>query len=476
MIHPSVCLTRGMHVGPAGITRFSLLCLFAASTMAEDFSFETQPKIPFGPAGRGIVAGDFNQDGRIDLAVGTHDSIGIFLGDGSGGFASVEAIGIPSDVGRPRGLAVADFNRDGHPDLAVTTVNIAFEPNIVSVLLGDGLGDFAVPVDHAVGIEPLSLIAADLNHDGQTDLAASNRFSDSVSILFGKGNGDFETAIEYPTGRQPMSVQSADLDKDGLLDLVTADVDQNSVSVLLGTGGGAFAESVQFPAGSLPFDLAVGDLDGDANLDLGVPNVGSSQVRALLGSGDGTFAAPAAFEVGQFPLTLEIADLDLDGISDFIVSRRVNGAGGENTVSFLPGIGDGTFGPPVAIFENFLRVIAPPIFLTTDMNGDAKPDVAVYGRDGVGITLDEFLIVLLNTTPAPPAEQIIPWQVHYQPGGVTLNWTTRPPVAGVDVYRSVDLNLWEGPVAESVTNGRFADDGQMDPPVFYLLVAPETAT
>ena len=98
----------------------------------------------------------------------------------------------------PRSVAVGDFNRDGKPDLA--TAN--HDSNNVSILLGNGSGTFAAAVNPiAVGTNgPASVAVGDFNRDGKPDLAMANSVSNNVSILLGNGNGTFAAAVNLCSG------------------------------------------------------------------------------------------------------------------------------------------------------------------------------------------------------------------------------------------------------------------------------------
>ena len=133
-------------------------------------------------------------------------------------------------------VITGDFNGDGRLDLA--TANII---GSVSILLGNGKGMFRPHVDYTVPAGARFLVSGDFNEDGETDLAVSNTQSPGfVSILPGNGNGTFGTAVSYSTAGAPFEVAAADLNGDGHLDLVTGDQSANTVSVLLGNGDGTF--------------------------------------------------------------------------------------------------------------------------------------------------------------------------------------------------------------------------------------------
>jgi len=92
-------------------------------------------------------------------------------------------------------LAVGDFNGDGKPDLAVA--NYSYQ-GTVSVLLGNGDGSFREPVSYGTGVFPQSVAVGDLDGDGKLDIAVATR--SGVSVLLGKGDGIFQTAVNYTAG------------------------------------------------------------------------------------------------------------------------------------------------------------------------------------------------------------------------------------------------------------------------------------
>jgi hypothetical protein len=180
----------------------------------------------------------------------------------------------------PASVAVGDFNGDGKLDLAVA--NSA--SNNVSVLLGNGDGTFQAAVNYAVGTNPASVAVGDLNGDGKLDLAVANIGSNNVSVLLGNGDGTFKAAVNYAVGSSPYSVAVGDFNGDGKLDLAVANPGSNNVSVLLGNGDGTFQTAVNYAVGSYPYSVAVGDFDGDGRMDLAVANHGSNNVSILLQS------------------------------------------------------------------------------------------------------------------------------------------------------------------------------------------------
>jgi len=266
----------------------------------------------------------------------------------------------------PNSVATGDFNKDGRLDLALSN----YFDNTVSVLLGNGDGTFKAHVDYATQLGPDSVVVGDFNGDGKLDLAVRNQSSNTVSVLLGNGDGTFQPAANFAVGSGTSSsrVAAGDFNGDGKLDLAATNYNDNTVSILLGNGDGTFQGQVVYPAGSGTSAIAVGDFNADGRLDLAILNNANNAVAIIMGNGDGTFQAPVQYSTGSAPAWVNVADLNGDGILDLVVPNS-----GANTVSILLGKGDGTFQPHVdyAVPTGAVRS------QVADLNGDGKPDLAI---------------------------------------------------------------------------------------------------
>ncbi|MGB8656781.1 MAG: dockerin type I repeat-containing protein [Candidatus Zixiibacteriota bacterium] len=215
----------------------------------------------------------------------------------------------------PSSVFCADLDGDGDLDLAVAN----YLNNTVSVLKNDGNGTFQTKVDYIVGNGPSSVFCADLDGDGDLDLAVANTKSNNVSILKNNSDGTFQSAVNYKTGGAPRAIFCADLDGDDDLDLAVADYRSNSVSILKNNGDGTFKTAVNYGTGNGPRSVFCADLDGDGDLDLAVANYWSDNVSILKNSGDGTFQNGVNYETGEEPTSVFCADLDGDSDLDLAV-------------------------------------------------------------------------------------------------------------------------------------------------------------
>jgi hypothetical protein len=169
--------------------------------------------------------GDFNGDGTLDLAVANSGESTVYslLGDGTGNFVPTFS---PAGT-EPYAVALGDFNRDGRLDVAIADLGLNG-----SVLLGDGAGTFPL-VSFVGGGTSYSVAVGDFNGDDTLDMALTNVFANTVSILLGDGQGQFSAASSPATGSTPTSVAVGDFNRDGGLDLVVVNWGDHTVSILL---------------------------------------------------------------------------------------------------------------------------------------------------------------------------------------------------------------------------------------------------
>ena len=261
----------------------------------------------------GIAFGDFNGDGKLDIALVTNYSIVVMLGNGDGTFQK-EAY---YDSGYFKAVAVGDFNGDGILDIVAANDS---GNATVDLLLGNGDGTFQEPVSFPVGA-PYSLVVGDLNGDGKLDVVVGNGATSDASILLGNGNGTFQAAQTFATQSLPEYMLLADLRGIGKLDLITIE-GQNSVGISLGNGNGTFqADQIILTGVGAYNGIAVRDINGDGKLDLAVTNYSTNVVNLLLGNGDGTFQSATSYPTGAGPFGVAFADLNNDGRSDIVVAN-----------------------------------------------------------------------------------------------------------------------------------------------------------
>ena len=227
-----------------------------------------------------IATGRFRTGGNLDLAFSFRGSanhsggVGVFPGDGNGSFQKPTTFFLTFDA---LAVTVGDFNLDGKLDLAASSGSQAV------ILLGNGDGTFQAPLFLPVANDQFqSMASADVNGDGKPDLVLAGFLYNQVYVLLGNGDGTFQATQMFPTGKAPYSLVIQDFNCDGKLDLATANYNANGVSILLGNGDGTFQPAANFAAGNFPRGLAAGDFTGSGKQSLAVANSNSSFASVLL--------------------------------------------------------------------------------------------------------------------------------------------------------------------------------------------------
>ena len=294
--------------------------------------------------------------------------------------ASALTAGFPVPVAhsvtvKPKSLAVGDFNRDGKPDLAFgDSSNLKF-----GVRLGNADGTFQPEAIYGGGgwsglsANPV----ADLNQDGNLDLVAVGGGIYEPRVWRGIGNGTFE-GFEWGNnsyGYAATSVALGDVNHDGKIDHIVATGSQ--VAVLLGYGDGRTAQYGNYIYSVSGYQLATGDFNADGNPDVVVVANWLNRLSILLGNGDGSLQPSIDITTSGTPEYVTVGDFNRDGKLDLTISH---GDGGN--VSMYLGRGDGTFLAPynIAIGGKLSKVLA------ADLNGDGKLDLAVFAPVGAACT------------------------------------------------------------------------------------------
>jgi hypothetical protein len=248
----------------------------------------------------GIVVGDFNGDGNKDLAITGDKGQGrvfVFLGNGDGTFQ--QGRNFVTGGHYPTGILAGDFNGDGKLDLAVVNTAAGVSYGSVAVLLGRGNGSFDPPLlykfTHRSPYVPSAIAMGDFNGDGKLDIAVamsnySTNESSYVLVLLGNGNGTFNKGTKAKAGPNPDSIAVADFNGDGIPDIVVAnspcDPDcglPGYMSVMIGNGDGTFKSPAKFALdGEAPAQLTVADFNLDGKPDVATVNADSSTVSVLL--------------------------------------------------------------------------------------------------------------------------------------------------------------------------------------------------
>jgi hypothetical protein len=313
------------------------------------------------------------------------------FGKGDGTFQTAKSVTSGKNCTR---IVAGDFNGDGKDDLALLRPGDAKvgDNGDVTIFLGKGDGTFQQGQILTPGKNPAAIVAGDLDSDGRLDLAVANTTDKSVGVLMGNGDGTFQSPVASATGIFPDRILIVDFDPDGKKDLAVSG--PGGIDFLLGNGDGTFRQGPNAIAGFLGGFPVVGDFNGDSRLDLVrlscwfLPHPGCAYSR-WLGNGDGTFQSPISLSQG----VSAAADFDGDGMLD-TAAAGPSSTSNRTQVQISAGDGDGTFQQPVSFVAG--SSASAKIALVADMNGDLAPDVALLDYDASGLNTNS-ITVLVNT-------------------------------------------------------------------------------
>jgi len=310
---------------------------------------------------------------------------------GCGGDSSGPVVAIQQNS-----VVEGDFNGDGRLDIAVTRAISSdgnIQPGQVEVFLQNAAppGSFFRQALYEVGADPFKVATADLNGDGLADLVTANASSDSISVLLNNPSspGTFIPAVDYATGPGPLSVAIGDLNRDGLPDIAVAVADGVEILLQDPAARGTFLAPLFLAVDGGTFAVAVGDLDGDGIPDLaastilnanGIPDPAASSVQSIAvffqdPLNPGNFLQ-ANFSAGLQPNEIAIADIDSDGLLDMAVANigsPVNGSGSTVSILIQDPLVAGNFLPA----RNFATPSGTHGLAIGDLDLDGFPDLVV---------------------------------------------------------------------------------------------------
>jgi len=377
-----------------------------------------------------VVLGDLDGDGKLDIVTANDatDDLTILLGDGKGNFTVKTNYSIGTV---PQGLAMGDFNGDGIPDLVASRTY----GNATIFLRGLGDGNFApatyqnINASAAIG----QVVVGDFNNDGRLDFVAE-LFPVGLSASMGAGDGTFSNAAPNFLSSDK-SIATADFNKDGKLDIAIPYSSGKRVSILLGNGNGTFGNATNFSVPSGPATylmcIATADLNNDGNPDLVTADQSATNgLTILLGNGNGQFTVKTNYALGSEVTCVAIADLNRDGIPD--IAAGVPG----NAVCALPGNGDGTFGPT----NRFATAETVDGIAIGDVNKDGQMDIVTGNTYGT-------VSVLLNQS-VPSVGMIL------TATKLTLFWVYNPPIFSLQTSTNLGQGgNWSTVTYNMTTNG-----------------------
>jgi len=339
--------------------------------------FSTMTKIrPICTEPTALAAGDLDQDGKPDLVVvcgGTTDKYAVLTGKGDGAFNSAVITATGASERQPNTVLLADLDNDGNVDIAtLSAYDQAF-----NVHHGDGHGNFSAPVSQAVGTLPIAMAAADFTGDGYKDIVVADVGTNKIYLYSNNHNRTFTLSPNQTfTNSGPAAMVARDFDGDGLLDIAVAETNDNMVTLYAYDGALGFNQLGSANVGDAPSSLAAADFNGDGKIDLAVANNGSSSITILRNVGLGNFALNATLNTASNPIGIQVGDFTGHGLKDIVVASSSSSA-----VHLIPARSGGSFGLAYAAGSS------PSGAAIADFDGDGNPDAVVANSGSNNLSL-----------------------------------------------------------------------------------------
>ncbi|MCP4553723.1 MAG: hypothetical protein GY834_17160 [Bacteroidetes bacterium] len=267
-----------------------------------------------------IIAVHMNDDNYLDLVVANYgsvpstprDYIAVFINNGNATFQRF----LYNADDTPNKISGADFDNDGDTDLAVTS---SYKDSIL-IFTNNGSGELNPFVAYNVGDFPIGISTSDFDYDGDIDIVVANWESGGISYLKNNGNATFITHQLIDTNERPKSICSNDFNLDGYIDIAFTNHWSDNISVYLNNGSGDFVSKTDYSTENLPSCIKAADINNDYIIDLIVGNEGSNSISVYLGTGSGDFQESDFYSTTGSPRQLSIADIDSDGDKDIITT------------------------------------------------------------------------------------------------------------------------------------------------------------
>jgi hypothetical protein len=378
--------------GLMGHSRLAFIPVYRNGGSIFDTGSSFAPKVEFavGDPGNGVASGviaaDFDGDGKPDMAVANSSSSQLLVFKNTGNVSSPFALTptLYAPIGfRTNNVITADLNADGKIDV----ISSSFQGGPTHVLRNTsttGNISFADAITTSFSVSILALQVADFDGDGRPDIAANGGVDNSVNVKLNTGTGDvisFGPELSFAAGNNNMDIAAGDIDGDGKTDLVASNYLGTSVSLLINTstpGALSFAPKVDLKAGIMPMNVLLSDLDGDGRPDIIItnhPDFGRTNTgyvyRNTSTPGAASFAAVQEFFTDTFLSPPAVADMDGDGKPDLVVVDKTEHLGRIIRNRSTPG---NIILEPHGQIETFHF---PTNVAVADFNADTKPDIAV---------------------------------------------------------------------------------------------------
>jgi hypothetical protein len=267
----------------------------------------------------GAYAGDFDKDGYTDFLVPNEiaNDVRVFMNDKSGGYSDFTTFPIGGGL-RPSTNEGADFNLDGLMDIAVgNSAN-----SLVTVFIGDGTGGFTSIENYSAALQVRGLMVVDVNGDGFMDIVTANRQASNITILTNNGNGTFSPSDTIEAeGDGETTCSAADVNNDGIIDLFVGALSSREIILLFGDGEGSFNFHSKVSVIGSPWFTCTGDINNDGIADIVSANSSHDRLAVITCDSTGNLSEPVYYSTGDFPLSIDMGDIDGDGDLDVVTSN-----------------------------------------------------------------------------------------------------------------------------------------------------------
>jgi hypothetical protein len=376
----------------------------ATSTSSTPGGFLQHAMLPSGYIPTASVQGDFNEDGKMDLAIsnGGDGTIYVFLGNGDDTFQLPEVIYTSGPS--PVWMTSTSLRNNGHFDLIVADG----DNGSIETLLGKGDGTFQHGTTIPLPQIPTYLVAGDFNKDGNVDIAvaesiAAGAVGPQFQVFFGDGSGNFPTSVSSPlldnSGSETPIVTTAlsagDLNNDGYLDVIASiQLDYLDIgggvpgfaSTYLSQNATAFMQTNTLIPNDGFLAVTLADMNEDGCLDA-IESGGWGYITVALGTCDGNFTTPTNFtaSAGDTAGVVTVADVNGDGhldvVSAGVLVDGIEESGYGSTAGYLISVmlGDGKGNLAAAsVYPASTDMFS---LTATDLNGDNMPEIVALGSD-----------------------------------------------------------------------------------------------
>lgn len=393
-----------------------------------------------GAAPLSVAYGDFDGDGRVDMAVANASpgSVSVFQNTGSAGTVSYTEVlpGSLSAGNSPRSVAIADIDGDGKPDLVVTDPTSSPARIHVFRNTSSGSGNFSFSsMSFITGANILSVAIGDIDGDGRPDLAVTGEYSGTGYIYvhrnLGSGPGSitfdnaYTTLSAGPAFGTGVGIVIADINRDGKAELVTTNVgDQVLIFPNTSTPGSVSFDAAiaRTAAGTGVRYVAVGDLDGDGMPDIAVASGNADNISVFRNTGVSGGAISIAttdagpFPAGDNPYGIVIGDINGDGKPDIVTANNTAGS-----ISILRNTSTGIGNIGFAAGLDLASGSGARYPVLADMDGDGRLDIAVANQSANTVSFfrnapiipDASGIVYVNANAPAPVGDGSSWATAY---------------------------------------------------------------